>query len=370
MVSWEMYQTKMKISLKKLLYITAYPPNHKSGGQVFSCNAIKDLSSKYEVDLIYFDFPEHEMDRTLPIHKHKKYIPSKINCLNKPWYFPLFTKRFSVDVLEMIKKIKDNYDILLFDHSQVAIYSMYLKHACKIIRCHDVMAQKYMRMNSYFHPWVVYTERKVLKSADKVFVPSLKDAKIVRNYYKIKAEYTNEYILEYEIKNKEIECDGFVLFGRWGRNENTEGLIWFCREVCPCLNESFRKSIVVMGGDLSEKIVRKWLMPNGIKYLGYVEDSYGEIFKRKAMIAPVFKGAGVKVKILDAFATGTYVIGTDISFEGIPYNRDLMIVANSSEDFINRINTIQHSKISVIEKRKQRDKFKAIYNNRHLSDFL
>ena len=33
--------------MKKLLYITAFPPNQKTGGQAFSLNAINELSQKY-----------------------------------------------------------------------------------------------------------------------------------------------------------------------------------------------------------------------------------------------------------------------------------------------------------------------------------
>ena len=41
------------------------------------------------------------------------------------------------------------------------------------------------------------------------------------------------------------------------------------------------------------------------------------IANSRALIAPVFSGAGVKVKVLEALACGTPVVGTDIAFEGI-----------------------------------------------------
>lgn len=44
----------------KILYISAFPPNNKSGGQTFSLNCIKSLSKSCTVDLIYFSYPSHD----------------------------------------------------------------------------------------------------------------------------------------------------------------------------------------------------------------------------------------------------------------------------------------------------------------------
>lgn len=54
-----------------------------------------------------------------------------------------------------------------------------------------------------------------------------------------------------------------------------------------------------------------------MEYLGFMDNPYVQIAKCQALIAPLFNGAGVKVKVIEALALGTPVIGTDIAFEGI-----------------------------------------------------
>lgn len=57
-----------------------------------------------------------------------------------------------------------------------------------------------------------------------------------------------------------------------------------------------------------------------IKIAGFVENPVAEIAKCQALVAPLHKGAGVKVKVIDALSSGTSVVGTDVTFEGIEDN--------------------------------------------------
>lgn len=353
--------------MKEMLYITAFPPNNKSGGQIFSKNAIKDLSSKYIIDLLYFTFQGHDIDDDLAIRRQWAVTPDKYNCLAYPLIFPIFTKRFSKKIAERIRAKANDYDVIYFDYSQISLYSVVIDHPMKIIRCHDVMAQRYFRKNRLLYPWVKHCEKRILKSANKIFVPSKKDQEIIKNEYGMKANYTNEYITDYAIPDTG-DYTGFIMFGRWARGENFDGLKWFINKVCPLLDKKILESIVVMGGEMDEEFNRKRLSPLGIKYLGYVKDSYGEIVKHRAMIVPLFKGAGVKVKVLDSFATGTSVIGTDIAFEGIIGINRLTVRANTVREFVDAIN--RQNKVHILEKREAQNEFMKIYNKRHLSDFL
>ena len=353
--------------VKRLLYITAYPPDYKSGGQVFSCNAIKDLSKKYEIDLIFFDYPNQRPASDLPVKITKNFKPSLWNCMIRPQYFPIFTKRFSGKILRYLNQIAGQYDVLFFDHLQAAFYVKYVNHDFKAVRCHDIMVQRYARINKLVLPLVKLSEKSIRCFADKIFVPSKKDKWILKKEYSLDAQYTDEYIPDYQIPEIS-KTEGYIMFGRWDRNENLEGLDWFIKNVCPALGKNVTSKIAVMGEGLDKKFIRRYLVPYGIRYLGYVKNSHDEIIRRKAMIVPLFKGAGVKVKVLDSFAAGTPVIGTDIAFEGIPDIKGMVYRANRAESFIRQIRSNQE--IQNTDKKENQKRFRKVYGLRHLSNFL
>ena len=111
-----------------------------------------------------------------------------------------------------------------------------------------------------------------------------------------------------------------------------------------------------------------YLKPNKINYLGFVQDSYARIVQSSAVIVPLFTGAGVKVKVLDSFTTGTPVIGTDVAFEGIPEIEGLTNLAISAEDFADKINNFVPCTLE--QKILKAKEFRKIYDKNHLDDKL
>lgn len=354
--------------MERLLYITAFPPNHKSGGQTFSYNALRDLRNYYSIDLIYFTFGDHKYEAVEGVNVLRSVKPSMLGCVQMPTLYPVFTRRFSYDLLKYLKSIINEYDVLYFDFLQVATYSLFLKHGYKVIRCHDVLAQKYKREKSKLYPWVKRSEQRILCSANRIFTPSYKDSAIIQDIYGIDSEYSNEYLTQFTIQENVEVDDNFIVFGLWSRYENISGLAWFVENVIKPNKADVGKKIIVMGGGLSKEDNEKYLKPFGIRYLGYVEDSYSEIIKHKAMIAPLFDGAGIKVKVLDSFNTGTPVIGTDIAFEGIKDLELLTYRANTPKEFLKMMNdTIVPD---IRQKAKLQKQFLEYYDNRHLAEML
>jgi len=69
-----------------------------------------------------------------------------------------------------------------------------------------------------------------------------------------------------------------------------------------------------MGSGLDKKIISKF---ENIEYLGFIENPFVIIENSKALITPIFKGAGVKIKVFDALSCGVPVIGNVLAFESL-----------------------------------------------------
>ena len=354
--------------MKKLLYITAFPPNQKTGGQTFSLNALNELSQNYLIDILYFSYPEHicEIVEKNNVISVTEVNIKKFDFIKKFWIHPLFTRRFNRNILRRIQTEANKYDVLYFDFSQVALYSLYIQHPNKILRMHDVLYQKFSRKNFLLEKWVTSTEKKLLKSFNKVFVPSIKDVDLLKKVYGLEAFYTNEYLKPIEFPQIVEQKRHFVFYGYWKRSENTDGLIWFIEKVLPLVKSTYK--ILVIGGGLSTEIKEKYLTAKGIDYLGFVDNPLNIILESSAVLVPLFQGAGIKVKVIDSFTVGTPVIGTDLAFEGLPDIQGLSYCTNDEVEFAKFIN--EFSPLSYDEKINKAKRFDDNYNNHHLLEQL
>jgi glycosyltransferase involved in cell wall biosynthesis len=328
-----------------------------TAGQNYSRQVINDLSKENLIDLIYFSYPNHGImnlneinsSTEIPINQNRK----RMNSLFLFFFHPFFTSRFTLRLLFKLRRIAKNYDLLYFDFSQIFIYSLFISHPFKCMYCHDVIFQRYQRSSGLvklFLSFLKHTERLVLHSGKFIFCPSQKDAVLLKELYEINAYVIDQYIktdlnafINYNvpsIKNK------YVFYGAWNRKDNSDGLLWFMQKVFPNTRPDIYFEIIGQG--MPESMQEMIIHNERIKYLGFVDDPIGIILESAALIAPIFQGAGIKVKVLETLATGTPVIGTSLAFEGIeiPGIEGGLCLCETENDFINRINEFEVWNIS------------------------
>lgn len=357
--------------MNKILFITSFPPNTKTAGQDYSRRLLLDLIDKgFEVAVIYAIYPGHIVELPESVTILTSFTPSYKKCMQNPLYHPFFTRRFDKKILKYIQSIASNYDILYFDFSQVHLYSLYIEHSNKILMCHDVIAQKFQRKGILHLPWIKRTEKRVLKSASKIVTFSEKDCNFIKKTYKLDSINVNFYLKNGNFKyiDTPLKNNYFCFYGAWNRPENSECLIWFLKNVYPHLQNNLM--FFVIGGGMNKELQNKISEYNNVCYLGFVDDPIKEIAKTQALIAPLHKGAGVKVKVIDALSSGTPVIGTDIAFEGIVDNKNnqLFYLAHKSKEYIAILNNWVNKKIDY--KQAAADEFFTKYNCNHFSDLI
>lgn len=69
--------------------------------------------------------------------------------------------------------------------------------------------------------------------------------------------------------------------------------------------------------------------------------------KHGILLAPIFSGSGVRIKILEALSFGIPVIGSRIAIQGI--NSKACFIAESTEDYLSHIQHILNSDIQIIK---------------------
>lgn len=136
---------------------------------------------------------------------------------------------------------------------------------------------------------------------------------------------------------------------------NIRGFQWFIDECAPHLDVN----TIVVGSGMSS-----FFKSNGnVIVYDYVDDLSSFYFNSTAVIVPIFDGAGIKIKALEALLYEKNVVITSSAFKGLDYVTDdfpdFFHIANSAMDFICVINELSKSGVGIkaLSKRKLSDEF-------------
>jgi len=108
-----------------------------------------------------------------------------------------------------------------------------------------------------------------------------------------------------------------LFYGAMYREENYKCALWFIEHVFPRVLKEFPEArFVVVGANPPKQL--KDCMSDRIVITGFVEEVMPYFSTCRCFVAPLQKGAGIKVKVLEALSAGIPVLTNEIGIEGIP----------------------------------------------------
>ncbi|MFR9239401.1 MAG: glycosyltransferase [Clostridium baratii] len=188
----------------------------------------------------------------------------------------------------------------------------------------------------------IYNEWLNAKYSDKNITLNKRESELFFKYYKKNPDLELPIYMKESNKIKDISCNEkefSILFVGAYYYPNVQGIKWFCKNVMSKLNQNYKLYIVGKGME----VLRSSLEGNNVNVVGEVEDlSYYYNFSN-VVIAPIFDGAGMKVKTAEAFMFGKNFIGSSESLVGYLDNIDPAILnkkiylANTADEYLNAI---------------------------------
>jgi glycosyltransferase involved in cell wall biosynthesis len=106
--------------------------------------------------------------------------------------------------------------------------------------------------------------------------------------------------------------------GNFQHPPNGRAVTFFATQVMPELLRRYPGAQLRVYGSRISAEVSELDGRNGVRVEGFVEDLHTALRDATAMVAPLFTGTGMRIKVLEAFGAGALVIGTDLSVRGIP----------------------------------------------------
>jgi glycosyltransferase involved in cell wall biosynthesis len=199
------------------------------------------------------------------------------------------------------------------------------------------------------------SELGILNKFDKIFIFNEKDKKLLiendipEQLIKVIPPYFQTISFSSSIKKK----NEILFYGAMGRKENYLAAIWFIENVFSLLSDEF--IFVILGSSPHPDLLK--YKSDRIIITGYQADIQPYFETALCLVAPLERGAGIKVKILEALFAGIPVLGTDVASEGIDVTNGLnFLYCKTAADYYENIkkiydNTDIRTSISIASKK-------------------
>jgi glycosyltransferase involved in cell wall biosynthesis len=122
-----------------------------------------------------------------------------------------------------------------------------------------------------------------------------------------------------------------ILFVGFFRHEpNVEAVRHFCAEVLPRVRATVPEARFQVVGAYPPEVVRRLADDPAVEVTGRVDDIAAYYRRAAVFVAPVLRGSGTRLKILEAMASGCPVVSTTIGAEGLGTgNGQELLIADS-----------------------------------------
>lgn len=180
-------------------------------------------------------------------------------------------------------------------------------------------------------------EANIFDLYDLVVAITNEDAKIIEQY----AYQARVYAIPFGIDMNKLpditvnnEENSFFHIGSMNWKPNEEGVRWLLTEVWDRFHLLHPEIMLHLAGRNMPDFLTKLVKP-GVRVIGEVPDAYSFMQQHGVLVAPLFSGSGMRVKIIEAMALGKCVITTSIGAEGIQYiDKVNILIANTVEEFV------------------------------------
>lgn len=187
-------------------------------------------------------------------------------------------------------------------------------------------------------------EKRALNAVDAVVAISGEDARHFETLAGVRAHVV-PVVMEFERKTRPHPGrPHFCYVGSLRWHPNVAGLDWFCQNVWPAIRERIPDATFEIAGvglklDANGKPVvpDTWKVP-GVETVGFLEDLEPLYQRSLGMLAPVFGGSGVRLKLLEGFRAGIPVVTTPDGAFGLPLkDGDEAFIAAEPAAFADRV---------------------------------
>ncbi len=324
-----------------VLFVSPYPiapPLH--GGAVFMKQAVVGLAAGCRLHLLCLlergaDFAAHrELARRCASAELVLHDPRPRR--GAPLLWPQAAQSFwDPDLLWKIHRtiLLRRIDVVQLEYAQLASYGARFRQLVSCLFEHDLHFQSVQRgmlsagwpglpRRAYEYLRALRFELNRLRQFDMVQVCSSAQRRTLRALLgeepPVKADLRTAIDVSAYPCRLDGREEGTVLFvGNFRHTPNLEALTHYCKRIVPLVRDRKPGVRFVVAGASAPDWLAEALRGSGVEFLGAVDDIRAVLGRYAVFAAPIRSGSGVRVKLLEAFASGIPVVATSLAAEGL-----------------------------------------------------
>ena len=352
------------MSKRKILLVSGYfpfPATH--GGKVDVWNRILGLFDLgFQIDLLFTD--------TLTVSKEElsfvnNYVQNLFEAKRKNKFQDILKNKplqvLSRDSLKTIK-INKEYDFLILEGDYVAevIENPTIKYNKLILRSQNDESLYFKNLakstTNIFKKTYYFIESKKFKNYVKELYKKVDRIWFISKDEQLRCNAKNTMWLPSpfsisEIKQQELTKSNVLFIGSLFMSNNIAGLTWYLENVHKILCEKEKNYKLVIAGSTNgkntDKLIKKFNEYTNLEFHFDIPSLSGLYKNASVFINPMFHGAGVKIKSINAIINGMPLVSTSVGAEGTgsQHGKELLL-ADSPKAFKKAISDLLSNAIS------------------------
>jgi len=326
----------------RVLFVSPYPivpPTH--GGAVFMNNTVRALARRCDVHAVVMLDYARELSANEELRtfcKTAEFIVRR-NDLDPHLasIVPHAVHEFHTPEIEWIidrEILLRRVDVIQLEYTALGQYARRFQRLCCAIFEHDVYFQSIARALPYMRSLervkagfeylrAIRYELNLLPRCDEIQVCTLENKAYLESFLPRLAPHIDSGLragidtTQYPYPGGPRRPQTMLFLGSFRHQPNQVALDWFTRDVLPLILERLPQArLLVAGSDPPPRHAFPDPL-NAIDLLGFVDDIQPLFSSCALFVCPIRSGSGVRVKLLEAFASGIPVVSTYLGAEGL-----------------------------------------------------
>lgn len=317
-----------------------YPPVH--GGALFMFATIRELSRSCEVHAIVMLDYAHERAANEELYKWCRTVEFHVRTADRDPHLASITPHAihefhkpEIEWLIQRQTLLEGIDVIQLEYTALGQYAREFDRLVCALFEHDVYFQSIARSLRFIRSPLdrlkarfeylraIRYELNLLPACDHIQVCTKDNKAYLESFLPALGPRISAGMRAgidvggYTFPGGPRDPNTMLFIGSFRHTPNQVALEWFARFVLPLVVEKLPAArLVVAGSDPPPR--HAFPDPaNAIEWLGFVEDIQPLFASCALFVCPIRSGSGVRVKLLEAFASGIPVVSTAIGAEGL-----------------------------------------------------